>query len=224
MARGRSSRANKERGLTPLRVEMKLFYTPGTSSLFPHIALHEAGLAFAKIKVDEHTKLLEDGADYRAVNPLGYVPALQLDDGTVLTEGVSIAQYIADQVPAKRLAPPCGSLARTKLQMWLNFIASEMQMGCFCPLFHPTTSDAEKITYHERLASRLAHLDRHLAQNQYILGEQFSLADAYLYVVLNWSRLANVDLSPSTHVLAHRKCVGARRAVRAALQAEGLRS
>ena len=139
---------------------MKLFYTPGTSSLFPHIALHEACLAFKTIKVDEHTKLMEDGRDYRAVNQLGFVPALQLDDGTVLTEGVAIVQHIADQVPAKQLAPPNLTLARTQLQSWLNFIASEMQMGCFCPLFHPTTSEPAKTMYRERLASRLGHVDR----------------------------------------------------------------
>lgn len=135
---------------------MMLFYTPGTSSLFPHIVLREADLAFEKIKVDEHTKLMDNGGDCRTVNPLGFVPALGLDDGTVLTEGVAIVQYIADKVPAKQLAPPNGTLERAKLQSWLNFIASEMQMGCFCPLFHSTTSDAAKTMYHARLASRLA--------------------------------------------------------------------
>ena len=203
---------------------MKLFYTPGTSSLFPHIALHEAGLAFKTIKVDEHTKLMEDGRDYRAVNPLGLVPALQLDDGTILTEGVAIAQHIADQVPAKQLAPPNLTLARTQLQSWLNFIASEMQMGCFCPLFHPTTSEPAKTVYRERLASRLGHVDQHLAQNQYMLGKDFSLADAYLFVVSNWSRLAKVDLAPYPYILGLHKRVSARPAVQAALRGEGLAS
>ena len=201
---------------------MKLYYTPGTSSLFPHIILHEAGLAFEKIKVDEHTKLMDNGGDYRAVNPLGFVPALELDDGTVLTEGAAIVQYIADQVPAKQLAPPNGKLERAKLQSWLNFIASEIQMGCFCPLFHSTTSDAAKTMYRDRLATRLGHVDRHLSQQEYVLGKHFSLADAYLLVVLNWARLLDVDLSPYPHVLAHRKRVGSRPAARAALQAEGL--
>jgi glutathione S-transferase len=201
---------------------MRLFYTPGTSSLFPHIVLNESGLLFEKTKVDEHTKLMGNGGDYRTINPLGFVPALQLDDGTVLTEGVSIVQYIADQVPAKQLAPQNLTLARTKLQSWLNFIASEVQMGCFCPLFHSTTSEPAKTMYRERLASRLGHVDRHLVQNQYMLGEHFSLADAYLFVVLNWSRLAKVDLSPYPYVLGLRKRVGARPAVQAALRAEGL--
>jgi glutathione S-transferase len=201
---------------------MKLYYTPGTSSLFPHIILHEAGLAFEKIKVDEHTKLMDNGGDYRAVNPLGFVPALELEDGTVLTEGAAIVQYIADQVPAKQLAPPNGTPERAKLQSWLNFIASEMQMGCFCPLFYTTTSEAAKTMYRERLASRLGHVDRHLSSQDYMLGKQFSLADPYLLVVLNWTRPLYVDLSPYPHVRAHRKRVGARPAARAAMQAEGL--
>lgn len=201
---------------------MMLFYTPGTSSLFPHIVLREADLAFEKIKVDEHTKLMDNGGDYRTVNPLGFVPALGLDDGTVLTEGTAIVQYIADKVPAKQLAPPNGTLERTKLQSWLNFIASEMQMGCFCPLFHSTTSDAAKTMYHARLASRLAYVDRHLSHQEYLLGNEFSVADAYFLVVLNWARSANVDLSPYPHVRAHRKRIGARPAVRSALRAEGL--
>ncbi len=105
---------------------MKLFYPPGTSSLLPRIVLYESDLAFEKVMVDEHTKVMENGGDYRTVNPLGYGPALQLDDGTVLTEAVAIAQYIADRVPAKMLAPPNGTLDRAKLQSWLNFISAEM--------------------------------------------------------------------------------------------------
>jgi hypothetical protein len=136
---------------------MRLFYNPGTSSLLPHMVLNESGLAFQRIKVDEHTKMMETGGDYRTVNPLGYVPALHLDDGTVLTEAAAIAQYIADRVPAMRLAPPNGTLDRTKLQSWLNFISAEMQLGCFCPLFHPKIPESAKAIFRERLASRLAH-------------------------------------------------------------------
>ena len=165
-----------------------------------------------------------NGEDYRTINPLGFVPALQLEDGTVITEGAAIAQYIADQVPAMRFAPPNGTLERTKLQSWLNFIASELQMGCFCPLFHATTSDLAKAMYRERLGSRVAHLNRHLAQKEYMLGESFSLPDAYLFVVLNWSRLAAFDLSSYVRVLGLRKRVGARPAVQAAMRAEGLRA
>jgi glutathione S-transferase len=201
---------------------VKLFYTPGTSSLFPHIVLREAGFEFELIAVDEHTKLAEDGTDYRAINPLGFVPALELADGTTLTEGVAISQYIADQAPAKGLAPPNGTLARTMLQSWLNFIATEVQMGCFCQLFHPTASETQKAMHRERLNIRLAHIERHLTNRECMLGEQFSLADAYIYVVLNWSRAAAVDLSPFPLMLALRKRVAARPAVQAAVKAEGL--
>ena len=205
-------------------VTMKLYYIPGASSLFPHITLREAGLAFELIKVDEHTKLTQVGGDYRKVNPLGFVPALELSDGTTLTEGVAIAQYIADQVPAKQLAPANGTLARTTLQSWLNFIATEVQMGCFCQLFHPGATENMKTMHRGRLGTRLGHIEQHLAYREYILGEHFSLADMYVYVVLNWSRAAAFDLSPFPHVLALRKRVRARPTVQEALKAEGLAS
>jgi glutathione S-transferase len=201
---------------------MKLYYIPGASSLFPHITLREARLAFELAKVDEHTKLTEHGKDYRGVNPLGFVPALVLADGTVLTESAAIAQYIADQAPAKQLAPANGTLARTKLQSWLNFIATEVQMGCFCQLFHPGATESMKRMHRERLGTRLGHIEQHLTHREYMLGERFSLADTYVYVVLNWSRAAALDLSPFPHVLALRKRVRARPAVQEALKAEGL--
>jgi glutathione S-transferase len=135
---------------------------------------------------------------------------------------VAISQYIADQAPAKGLAPPNGTLARTMLQSWLNFIATEVQMGCFCQLFHPTASETQKAMHRERLNIRLAHIERHLTNRECMLGEQFSLADAYIYVVLNWSRAAAVDLSPFPLMLALRKRVAARPAVQAAVKAEGL--
>jgi glutathione S-transferase len=201
---------------------MKLYCIPGASSLFPHITLRETELEFELIKVDEHTKLTEDGNDYREVNPLGFVPALVLGDGTVLTESVALAQYIADQAPAKQLVPPNGTLARTKLQSWLNFIATEVQMGCFCQLFHPAASEDAKTMHRERLVMRLAHIERHLTHREYILGEHYSLADVYIYVVLNWSRAAALDLLPYPRLLALRKRVRARPAVQEALRAEGL--
>lgn len=201
---------------------MKLYGMPGASSLFPHIALREVGLRFELIKVDEHTKLTQDGRDYRNINPLGFVPALELADGTVLTEGVAIAQYIADQVPAKQLAPANGTLARTTLQSWLNFIATEVQMGCFCQLFHPAASESMKADHRDRLRIRFRHIERHLKHREYMMGERFSLADAYIFVVLNWSRAAAMDLSPFPLLLALRKRVGARPAVQGALMAEGL--
>jgi len=201
---------------------MKLFYSPGTSSLLPHIALSESGLVFEAIRVDEHTKTLDDGGDYTTINPLGYVPALQLDDGTILTEAVSIVQYIADKVPAKRLAPPNGTLDRTKLQSWLNFFAAEVHVGCFCPLFHAEIPQSVKAIFRERLTSRLVHVEHHLAHAEYLVGKDFSIADAYLFVVSNWARPAKVDFSPYPNILRLRKSVGARPAVQAAMRTEGL--
>jgi len=201
---------------------MKLYYLPGASSLLPHIVLVEAGLSFDAVKVDEHTKALEGGGDYRAVNPLGYVPALQLDDGTVLTEAASIAQYVADCAPTKKLAPPNGTLNRAKLQSWLNFIASEVQLGCFCPLFDREIPNVIKAIFRRRLDSRLAHVEQHLAENAYLLGNDFSIGDVYLFVVSNWARPANLDLSPYPSLLALRKRVSARVAVREAMRREHL--
>jgi glutathione S-transferase len=201
---------------------MKLYYSPGASSLFPHIVLVEAGLPFETVKIDEHTKAMIGGGDYRTVNPLGYVPALQLDDGTVLTEGVSIVQYIADQVPAKKLAPPNGTLDRAKLQSWLNFFSAEVQLGFFCPLYLPEVPDSVKLMFRQRLASRLAHVEAHLTGHEYLMGQSFSVVDVYLFVVSNWARSANVDLATYPHILALRRRIGARPAVQGAMKAEGL--
>lgn len=175
---------------------MKFFYSPGTSSQLVHIVLRESDLVFESIRVDEHTKAMGKGGNYRAVNPLGYVPAIQLDDGTILTEGVAIVQYLADKVPAKRLLPPNGTLERAKLQSWLNFFSAEVHVGCFCPLFHSDIPAAAKAIFHERLGSRLAYVERRLAGSEYLMGSDFSVADAYLFVVSSWARPANVDFSP----------------------------
>jgi glutathione S-transferase len=199
---------------------MKLFYAPGACSLSPHIVLNEAGLKFDKVRVDTKSKAME-GGDYRSINPLGYVPALELDDGTILTEGPAIVQWIADKVPDKKLAPANGSLERTKLQSWLNFISTELHKG-FSPLFNPSMPDAAKQFFRERLATRFQHLDKHLADNDYLMGKSFSVADAYLFTVSNWAAHTGVDLSGFANVLAYRKRVGARAAVQAAMQAEGL--
>jgi glutathione S-transferase len=201
---------------------MKLYYLPGASSLFPHIVLVEAGLSFDAVKVDEHTKAIDGGGDYRSVNPLGYVPALLLDDGTVLTEAASIAQYVCDLVPAKKLAPPNGTLERVKLQSWLNFISSEMQLGCFCPLFDQQIPTDVKAIFLRRLDSCLAHLEGQLVDNTYLLGNDFSIADVYLFVVSNWARSVSLDLSPYPRILALRKRVGQRPGVQAAMRKENL--
>ena len=140
---------------------MKLYYAPGVCSLSPHIMLKEVGLPFEAIKTDIRAKTTEGGADYKKTNPLGYVPALGLDDGTILTEGPAIVQYIADKAPDKKLAPANGTLDRYKMQSWLNYISSEMHKG-FSPLFNPAMPDEGKKVSKERLMTRIAHLDAHL--------------------------------------------------------------
>ena len=181
---------------------MKLFCAPGSSSLLPHIVLLEAGLPFTAILIDEHTKAIEGGGDYRTVNPLGYVPALVLDDGTLLTEGPAIVQYIAGLVPSRQLAPANGTVARTKLQAWLNFFSSEMHKGAFGPLFYEGISEESKHVFRRRLMARFAHLDRHLAGRDYLVGDGFTIADAHSFTVTNWAPRVDFDLSPYANVAA----------------------
>lgn len=200
---------------------MKLYYSPGACSLSPHIVLQEAGLPFEKVKADTKTKVMEGGGDFRTVNPLGYVPALVLDDGTLLTEGPAIVQYIADQVPGKNLAPAAGTLERTKLQSWLNFVSTELHKG-FSPLFNPSMPEEAKAIFRDRLATRFAHVDKHLAGNDYLMGKTFSVADAYLFVVSGWTVPTKIDLAPYPNLVAFRKRMMERPAVQAALKAEGL--
>jgi glutathione S-transferase len=190
-------------------------------SLSPHIVLNEAGVSFDKVKTDTKTKIMDGGGDFREVNPLGYVPVLELDDGTRLTEGPAIVQWIADRVPERKLAPPSGTPQRTELQRWLNFISTELHKG-FSPLFNPAMPEEAKQIFRERLAARFAHVDKHLAGNEYLLGKDFSVADAYLFTISSWAAGVKVDLSPFANVLAYRKRIGARPAVQAAMKAEGL--
>lgn len=199
---------------------MKLYYSPGACSLSPHIVLNEAALPFEKVRTDTRAKTIEGGGDFLQINPLGYVPVLELDDGTRLTEGPVIVQYIADKVPDKKLAPPNGTPERTRLQIWLNFTSSELHKG-FSPLFNQAMPEEAKKIFRERLGTRFAHLDRQLASNDYLMGKDFSVADAYAFVVSNWASRTDVDLSSHANVLAWRKRVGARPAVQAALKAEG---
>ena len=201
---------------------MKLFYAPGSSSLLPHIVLREAGLPFVAIKVNEHTKAIDGGGDYRNVNRLGYVPALVLDDGTLLTEGPAIVQYIADQVPSKNLAPPNNTIERVKLQAWLNFFSSEMHKGGFSPLFQKGMPEEAKIIFRARLTPRFTHLDQHLGSNEYLMGHDYSIADAHLFVISNWAGWVNFDLSPYQNVTSYRRRIAARSAVHASLEVEGL--
>ena len=200
---------------------MKLYYSAGACSLSPHIVLEEAGLAYEAISAPTKTKLLPDGSDYRRVNPLGYVPYLVLQDGTGLREGPAIVQYIADQVPAKKLAPAQGTLARYQLQSWLNFIATELHKG-FSPLFNPAMPDEAKRLAKERLFDRLQWVDGELAGKSWLMGDDFTVADAYLFTVTNWTRPMQMDLAPYPNLLAWRARVAARPAVQAAMKAEGL--
>lgn len=200
---------------------MKLYYAPGVCSLSPHIVLEEAGLKHTLVKTDIRAKTIDGGGDYKAKNPLGYVPLLELEDGTLLTEGPAIVQYIADKAPEKKLAPPNGTLERYKLQSWLNFISTELHKG-FSPLFNPGMPDEGKKVSRERLLTRLAHVDAHLATRDYIMGSSFSLPDAYLFTVLRWTVPTKIDLAPYPHLQAFMKRMEARPAVRAAMKAEGL--
>ena len=200
---------------------MKLYYSPGACSLSPHIALHEAGLAFTPVLASTKSHKLQDGTDYYTINPLGYVPLLELDDGTRLREGPAILQYIADQVPLKMLAPQNGSLQRYRLQEWLTFIGTEIHKG-FSPLFNPATPEEYKTMAREKLLQRLQWVDGQLADKQYVMGDQFTVADGYLFTVTNWAKPTNVDISAFTHLAAYRDRVAARPAVQEAMKAEGL--
>ena len=200
---------------------MKLYYSPGACSLSPHIALHEAGLAFTPVLASTKSHKLQDGTDYYGINPLGYVPMLELDDGTRLREGPAIVQYIADQVPLKMLAPQNGSLQRYRLQEWLTFIGTEIHKG-FSPLFNPATPEEYKTMAREKLLQRLQWVDSQLADKQYLMGDQFTVADGYLFTVTNWTQPTNLDISGLANLAAYRDRVGARPAVQAAMKAEGL--
>ncbi len=200
---------------------MKLYYSPGACSLSPHIALHEAGLNFQALAAPTKTHQLDDGTDYYTINPLGYVPLLELDDGTRLREGPAIVQYIADQVPAKKLAPANGSVARYQMQSWLNFIGTELHKS-FGPLFSPATPEDAKKAAKEKIAGRLQWVEGELAGRQYLMGDDFTVADGYLFTVTNWAPRVGVDLSPYANLNAYRARVGARPAVVAAMTAEGL--
>lgn len=200
---------------------MKLYYSAGACSLAAHIALEEAGLKYEAISAPTKTKLLPDGSDYRKVNPLGYVPYLVLDDGQALRECAIICQYVADQAPARALIPPCGSMARYQLQMWMHFIATELHKG-FSPLFNPAMPDEAKKISLARLQDRLKFVDGELAGKTYLMGTDFTVADGYLFTVTNWAKPMAIDLSPYPNLLAWRERVAARPAVLAAMKAEGL--
>jgi len=200
---------------------MKLYYSPGACSLAVHITLCETGLPFEKESVDLAGKKTAGGADFSAINAKGYVPALQLDSGELLTEGPAINQYLADLVPEKKLAPANGTLDRVRLQSWLTFIGTELHKS-FTPLFRPGSSDDAKKQATDAIANRLNYVNAQLAGKQYLVAEQFSVADAYLFTVVGWMGFLGMstDAYPNVQALVAR--VGARPAVQAALKAEGL--
>ncbi len=200
---------------------MKLFYTPGACSLSPHIALLEAGLPFTLQKVDLKSKKLESGDDFNGVNGKGQVPVLELDDGNRLTEGPAIVQYIADQKPATGLAPAAGTMERYKLQEWLNFITSELHKG-LGSMFNPAQTPEWKEAVKTTLGKRLDWLSTQLTGKQYLMGDQFSVADAYLFTILSWAKPLGVDLSKWAVVEQYLARVGARPKVVQAMKAEGL--
>ena len=199
---------------------MKLYYSPGACSLSPHIALREAGLNFDLVKVDLGSKETSEGGDYRKVNPKGYVPALAIDDGKVLTEGPAIVQWIADQRPSAGLAPANGTFERYKLQEWLNFITSEMHKS-FGSLFNKALPEEAKKMTKERITGRLKWLEEHL-KTDYLTGSRFTVADAYLFVILGWAKYLDIDLKPYPKLQAYQARVGGRPKVKEALEAEGL--
>lgn len=180
---------------------MKLYYSPGACSLSPHIVLHEAGLPFETVLASTKTHKLPDGTDYYSINPRGYVPLLELDDGQRLTEGPVIVQWIADQVPQKRLAPPAGTMPRYRVMEWLNFVSAELHKQ-FSPLFNPAYPEEAKAINREKLLGRYTWVDEQLAGRQYLMGDEYSVADAYLYTVTRWTVPMKLDISSRANLAA----------------------
>ena len=200
---------------------MKLYYAPGACSLAPHIVAREAGINLDLEKVDIATKKTASGKDFLAVNPKGYVPALELDNGQVLTEGPVIQQYLADQKPASGLAPPNGTIERYRLQEMLTYINSEIHKN-YGPLFNPKITPEGREQQFGYLRRRFEFLDKAVAGKQFLLGDKFTVADAYLFVMLSWAGHVGLDISGYKNLGALMQRVGGRPAVQAALKAEGL--
>ncbi|MGA9334264.1 MAG: glutathione transferase GstA [Rudaea sp.] len=198
---------------------MKLYFSPGACSLSPHIVLRELDVPFDLVKVDLAAKKTADGADFRAINPKGYVPALMTDGGKVLTEGPAIVQYLADRKPEAELAPAHGGFERYRLQEWLNFISTEIHKS-FSPLFNSAMPDAGKEIYTAKLKQRFAELDAVFARNDYLMGKQFTVADAYLYTVLRWTRAFKIDLAEWPALARYFSRVDERPAVKTAVDVE----
>ncbi len=200
---------------------MKLYYLPGACSLASNIALRDAGLAFELVKVNRHTKKAADGLDYNEVNPKSYVPALTLDNGEVLTENVAVLQYIADRNPTARLAPAAGTMERYRLMEWLSFINSEIHKS-FSPLFREDASEDTKEYSRRNLINRLDYLQQAVESRKFLMGEQYTVADAYLYTVLGWGQHVGVDLGKWPQLKRYWDGIAARPSVIEALKSEGL--
>jgi len=200
---------------------MKLYYSPGTCSLSPHIVLRESGLDFEPVLASTKTHQLADGTDYYTINPKGYVPLLELDDGQRLSEGPAIVQYIADQAPAKKLAPANGTMERYRLQEWLNFITSELHKG-IGGLFNAAMPEEAKALMRTKANGRLKWVDEQLEGCDYLMGKDFSVADAYLFTVARWTHRVGIDIAALRNLGAFMQRMEARPAVQEAMKAEGL--
>ena len=200
---------------------MKLYYLTGACSLASNIALRDAGLKFELVKVDRNTRKAADGLDFNEVNPKGYVPVLTLDNGEVLTENVAVLQYIADRNPGAKLAPAAGTMERYRLMEWLSFINSEIHKS-FSPLFNPGMPEEGKQIYRDRLANRFGFVNGELAGKDYVMGDHFTVADAYLYTVTRWAKPMAIDLTGFPNLVAFLERVSARPAVQEALKHEKL--
>lgn len=200
---------------------MKLYFTPGTCSLSPHIVLREAQLPFELSKVDLAARKTETGADFTAINPKGQVPTLELDDGNLLTEVPAIVQYLADRKPDTKLVPAAGTIGRYRLQEWLNFITAELHKG-ISPLFRSDLPDAARQIIKDTIALKFDYLDRHLANHQYLLDGQFSVADSYAFAIVGWAKLFDIDLVPWPNLKNYMERIAQRPSVREALRVEGL--
>ncbi|WP_423934975.1 glutathione transferase GstA [Comamonas sp. 23] len=198
---------------------MKLYFSPGACSLSPHIALLEAGLPFTLEMASTKTHQLKDGTDFYTINPLGYVPVLELDNGQRLREGPAIVQYIADQAPASKLAPANGTFERYQLQEWLGFIGTEIHKG-FSPLFNPNMPDTVKDMARGQVLKRLTWVDAQLTGKEFLMGADFSVADAYLFTVCGWSKFVGVDISGLENLASFLQRVGARPSVQKAIADE----
>jgi glutathione S-transferase len=196
---------------------MKLYFKPGACSLSPHIVLREAGLPFDLVRMKDGK--LADGTDFKTINPRGYVPTLVLDDGQTLTEGTAIVQYLADRKPETKLAPAAGTMERVRLQEWLNFVATELHKN-FSPLFNPKANEEFRASVKERIADRIGYVASILGQRKFLTGETFTVADAYLFTILRWTKSQQIDLGRWPAVKDYVERISARPAVKAALEAE----